>query len=77
MMKQCPKCEHQPIIKSGFVKGKQRYKCQSCNYQFTQPMTERGKPLWIKLDAVLLYLGVISMNAIANDLNVSTQGILN
>ncbi|MEB3309493.1 MAG: transposase, partial [Snowella sp.] len=36
MMNQCPKCEHQRIIKSGFVKGKQRYKCKSCNYQFTQ-----------------------------------------
>ena len=40
-------------------------------------MTERGKPLWMKLDAVLLYLGGMSMNAIANHLNVSTQAILN
>ena len=77
MMNQCPKCEHQRIIKSGFVKGKQRYKCKSCNYQFTQPTTERGKPLWMKLDAVLLYLGGMSMNAIANHLNVSAKAVLN
>lgn len=76
-MNQCPKCEHQHIIKSGFVKDKQRYKCKACNYQFTQTTTERGKPLWMKLDAVLLYLGGMSMNAIANHLNVSTQAVLN
>jgi transposase len=76
-MNQCPKCKHQRIIKSGFVKEKQRYKCKSCNYQFTQAMTERGKPLWMKLDAVLLYLGGMSMNAIANHLNVSAQAVLN
>ena len=77
MMNQCPKCEHQRIIKSGFVKGKQGYKCKSCNYQFTQPTTERGKPLWMKLNAVLLYLGGMSMNAIAAHLNVSAQAVLN
>ncbi|BFM38400.1 putative transposase [ISY120a: 851653 - 852454] [Synechocystis sp. LKSZ1] len=76
MMNQCPKCEHQHVIKSGFVNGKQRYKCRVCNYQFTQPTTERGKPLWMKLDAVLLYLGGMSMNAIANHLNVSAQAVL-
>jgi hypothetical protein len=30
----CPKCK---IVakKNGFIKGKQRFKCRSCNYQFT------------------------------------------
>jgi len=76
-MENCPKCNHTKIIKNGFACGQQRYKCKACNYQFTQTSLERGKPLWMKLEAVLLYMSGMSMNAIGKHLNVSAQAILN
>ena len=34
----CPKCNSKSCVKDGFVKGKQRYKCKSCNYRHTVPL---------------------------------------
>jgi transposase-like protein len=73
----CPQCNNQNIIKNGFAKGRQRFKCKQCNYQFTNLSQERGKPLWMKLEAVLMYLSGMSMNAAAKILNVSAQSVLN
>nr|WP_315861539.1 hypothetical protein [[Leptolyngbya] sp. PCC 7376] len=52
----CSQCNAQDIIKSGFAKNRQRFKCKQCNYQFTSFSKERGKPLWMKLEAVLMYI---------------------
>ena len=73
----CPQCNSSNIIKSGFAKGRQRFKCKQCNYQFTSFSQERGKPLWMKLEAVLMYLSGMSMNAAAKILGVSAQSVLN
>lgn len=77
MPKCCPKCDHPHFVKNGFVGGTQRFKCKSCHYQFTTEQLERGKPLWMKLEAVLLYLGGLSLNATAKHLDVSVQSVLN
>ena len=77
MSHQCPRCHHTKIIKSGFARGQQRFKCKNCNYQYTQEKIDRGKPLWMKLEAILLYSSGISFNAIGKHLNVSAQSILN
>ncbi|OAV70330.1 hypothetical protein Barb6_01785 [Bacteroidales bacterium Barb6] len=29
----CPKCSSEKKIKSGFAKGRQRYKCKKCGYK--------------------------------------------
>lgn len=73
----CPHCDSQNIIKSGLVKGRQRFKCKDCSYQFTNLSKERGKPLWMKLEAVLMYLSGMSMNATGKLLGVSAQSVLN
>jgi len=73
----CPQCNAQDIIKSVVVKGRQRFKFKQCHYQFTNFSKEQGKPLWMKLEAVLMYLSVISMNATAKILGVSAQSVLN
>ncbi|WP_315861544.1 IS1 family transposase [[Leptolyngbya] sp. PCC 7376] len=73
----CPQCNAQDIIKSGFAKNRQRFKCNQCNYQFTSFSKERGKPLWMKLEAVLMYMSGMSMNATAKILGVSAQSVLN
>ena len=32
----CPKCQHiERILKSGIIRGKQRFYCKDCNYHFT------------------------------------------
>jgi transposase-like protein len=71
MTMHCPHCDSQNIIKSGLVKGRQRFKCKDCSYQFTNLSKERGKPLWMKLEAVLMYLSGMSMNATGKLLGVS------
>ena len=77
MSKTCPKCNSNKVIKNGFARGHQRYKCKDCSYQFTRSQLVRGKPLWMKLEAVLLYMSGMSMNAIGEQLAVSAQSILN
>ncbi|MEN9216255.1 MAG: IS1 family transposase [Gloeomargarita sp. HHBFW_bins_162] len=77
MKPNCPKCNHAQVVKNGFIRGQQRYKCKNCHYQFTTTNLDRGKPLWMKLEAVLLYVSGLSMNAIAQMLDVSAQSILN
>ena len=77
MSHQCPRCNNSKIIKSGFVRGHQRFKCKHCNYQFTTQKIDRGKPLWMKLEAAILYCSGMSMNSIGKSLNVSAQTILN
>jgi len=71
----CSQCGEKSV-KNGFVQGNQRWKCKDCHYQFTR--TEpRGKPLWMKLEAALLYMNGMSLNSIGNLLSVSAQSILN
>ena len=71
----CPKCNSAEVVKSGKVKGKQRFKCKNCNFQFTR-LTPRGRPATEKAMAVILYTLGLSMNAIAKIFNVSTPAVL-
>lgn len=70
----CPKC-NEISVKNGFARGNQRWKCKGCNFQFTR-LTPKGKPLWMKLLAVMLYISGMSMNSIATTLKVSAPTIL-
>ena len=71
----CPKCSSSLKIKSGFVKGHQRYKCKKCFCQYTRS-TPRGVPLKTRLLAIYLYTHGLSMNAIAKLTGVSTPAVL-
>ena len=71
----CPKCNHDHIIKSGMVKGAQRWKCKGCGFQFTRT-TPRGKPIWQKSLVVFLYCHGVSMNALSKMFQVQTSSIL-
>ena len=75
-MHECPKCQSDWVIKNGSAAGKPKKQCQQCGYQFTRT-TPRGKPLPMKINAVLWYLSGVSMNRIAFLLRVSAQSILN
>ena len=72
----CPKCGHTHIVKNGKVKGKQRFKCKNCKFQFTR-LTPRGRSPEEKAEAIQLYNLGLSMNAIATRIGVSATTILN
>ena len=71
----CLKCGSEAIVKNGFMKGLQRYKCKNCSYQFTQE-TPRGKPLKDKVLALTLYLSGLSMNMTGQIVGVSAQSVM-
>ena len=70
----CKACGSEEHIKNGLMRGKQRYRCKACGLNFTD--TPRpGKPLAMKVTAVLLYVSGLSMNRTAKLLGVSTPAI--
>src|SRR3954471_5805350 len=56
------------------MRGQQRYLCKACGLNFTDT-PPRGKPLALKVAAVLLYISGLSMNRTAQLLGVSTPTI--
>lgn len=71
----CPKCKAENVHKYGKVQGKQRYKCNSCGYQFTR-LTPRGRPAEEKAMAITLYTHGLSIRAIARIFNLSPNAVL-
>ena len=67
----CKKCGQSRYVKSGTIRGHQRYLCQDCGCHFTATAV-RGKPPAMKALAVLLYaMGNASHEMIAQFLGVS------
>ena len=57
------------------MRGRQRYRCKACGLNFTDT-PPRGKPLALKITAVLLYVSGLSMNRTAKLLGVSTPSVM-
>ena len=72
----CPKCCSEGYVESGFMKGKQRYKCRKCTYSFTQDH-KRGAKLQTKLQALQLYLEGVGLRAIGRIMGVHNVTALN
>lgn len=72
-MRFCPRCNSKSIVKSGFVKGTQRYKCKLCAYHFT--VERRGLPVKYKRIAMHLWLEGLSIRSIGRILNVSDVAV--
>ena len=70
----CKRCGSAEHVKNGLMRGKQRYLCKACGLTFTDTPA-RGKPLALKVAAVLLYVSGLSMNRTAKLLGVSTPTI--
>ncbi len=70
----CKRCGSDKPVKNGRMRNKQRYLCKSCGLNFTNT-PPRGKPLALKVAAVLLYVSGLSMNRTAKLLGVSTPTI--
>lgn len=72
----CKKCHSEKHVKNGFDKGKQRYKCKDCGYNFTDTPS-RGCSFETKLQALHLYLEGLGFRSIARFLKVSNVAVLN
>lgn len=72
----CKHCNSNSFVKSGFVRGHQRYRCKDCGCNFTDT-PRRGKPPAMKALAVLLYtMGNASYGMIARLFGVSEVAVL-
>src|SRR3954453_23712925 len=74
MWLRCKRCGTEQHVKNGLMRGQQRYRCKACGLNFTDT-PPRGKPLALKVAAVLLYISGLSMNRTAKLLGVSTPTI--
>ena len=72
----CPQRQSDRLVNNGSVAGKPKKLCKQCGFQFTRT-TPRGKPLTMKINAVLWCLDGISMNRIAFLLQGSVQAVPN
>src|ERR671939_453899 len=70
----CKRCGSAEQVKNGFMRGKQRYRCKACGLNFTDTPA-RGRPLAMKVTAVLLYVSGLSMNRTPKLLGVSTPAV--
>lgn len=75
--KKCPKCQHEHVVKSGVVKGRQRYHCKGCNYFFT--VFKDGKKIdpYYVVKALQLYIEGVSLREIERLIGVSHVSVLN
>lgn len=73
----CPQCDHNVFTKSGFVKGRQRYKCKKCNYNFSVAKKGRALDRQIVIKALQLYLEGVSYREIERILGVSHVSVMN
>ncbi len=72
----CKRCQGSDYIRSGTVRGKQRYCCRSCHCHFTAT-PPRGKPAGLKHLALMLYaMGNMSFCGIGRILRVSDVAVL-
>ena len=71
----CIKCHTEKIVKNGFTRGQQRYKCNQCKYNFTL-VFKRRKPQEIKRLALHMYLEGLGFRSIGRILKVSNTIVL-
>jgi len=73
----CPKCCGSERIKSGKIKGRQRYKCKKCGCNYTVAIKSSAKPKSLKKKVLHLYLEGLRFRSIGRFLGVSNVSILN
>lgn len=71
----CPRCDSVRVVKSGHARGKQRWLCRKCGYQFTRA-PEAGVPEPTKQAAVTLYGHGLSLRCVGKLLGTTAQSVL-
>ena len=67
----CKKCHSTSVVKNGFVRGKQRFRCNQCGLNFVEGDERTNDKIAVKKAlCVLLYsLGKVSFNMLAKIFN--------
>lgn len=73
----CPRCSATEIVKNGFLRGAQRYKCKSCSYNFVDKPKSDNNTSAKKALAVVLYNLGLSLRATGKVCGVSATSVLN
>lgn len=73
----CPKCNNENVIKHGKAKGKQRYLCKLCNYNYTVQTRSNVPSAEVKRQALELYLEGLGFRSIGRFLKVSHVAVYN
>ncbi len=76
-MNNCPRCQGVKVVKAGFAKGRQRYKCKECVYYYTVFQKSGSSNKVQKHQALELYLEGLGFRSIARFLNFSHVAIYN
>lgn len=73
----CPKCQSEELIKSGVVKGRQRYRCKPCGFSFT--VLKEGKSIdpYYVIKALQLYIEGVTYREIERILGISHVSVMN
>ncbi len=71
----CPKCHCEKKVKSGFTRGKQRYKCKNCNCHYTQSSLYRT-PIAVRAKAIKMYMEGLGFRAIERLEGVSHVSVM-
>jgi hypothetical protein len=73
----CPRCDGTNIIKSGIVKERQRFKCKSCNYNFSVQKLGKQIDNYLVIKALQLYIEGVSYREIERLLGISHVSVMN
>jgi transposase-like protein len=73
----CSKCSSERRVKSGIVRGRQRYKCKDCGCNYSVELKSTAKPRYLKKQALHLYLEGLGFRSIGRFLGVSNVSVLN
>lgn len=76
MITNCPSCKSELKTKDGIIKGRQRYKCKSCNFRYTIEDRSHAKN-FLKRSALELYLEGLGFRSIGRILKVSHVSVYN
>ncbi|MBP6533046.1 MAG: IS1 family transposase [Bacteroidia bacterium] len=73
----CPKCKSEHIVKSGLVKGRQRFRCKDCSYYFSVFKDGKNIDIYYVIKALQLYIEGVSLREIERLIGVSHVSVMN
>ena len=76
MIDHCPKCKSTDRVKNGHIKGRPRFRCKECGYDYTVIQKSTSVPIDKKRLALQMYLEGLGFNSIGRLLNVSHVAVL-
>jgi transposase-like protein len=73
----CPKCESLETARNGVLKGRQRFRCKNCGYNFTVDKLGKGISTYYVIKALQLYIEGVSLREIERLLGISHVSVMN